>query len=180
MHKSETWTHTFEAESNANSSGVCLVRFGCLAANRPVFLFKQTPSSAVVRGGGISFFFQWGAHIHFCVVILLSILLAAERRTQLLTNSKRSVDKRNPWELHCLLARNRRPFLADTTFSFFPFLSRRAVCFPSAAFFFFCLLLACCCAPANTATFGFSLALRQPWMDVSRMDGCGGYRLVFS
>ena len=57
MHRSETWTHIFEAESNANSSGVCLVRFGCLAANRPVFLFKQTPSSAVVRGGGISFFF---------------------------------------------------------------------------------------------------------------------------
>ena len=55
-------------------------------------------------------------------VILLSILLAECRKahTTSAESSKRSVDKRNPWELNCLLARNRRPFSAAVTFSFFP------------------------------------------------------------
>ena len=144
MRRSTTWTHNSQPESNANISGVCLARSGCLAAaNRPVSLFKQTPWGAREGDGGhVSSFSVRRAH-----PLLLSCyrfcLPSAERRTQLLPRVRSEAWTKEILEssIVCLRA-TEDPSRLPSPFPSSPLLSRRAVCFPSAAFLF--LLFASC------------------------------------
>ena len=169
MRRSTTWTHNSQPESNANSSGVCLARSGCLAANRPASLFKQTPWGAREGVAATSLLFQWGAHIHFCYLAIDSACRVQKGAHNFCREFEAKRGQKKSLRAQLFACAQQKTLLGCRHLFLLPLFSPAALfVFRLPPSFFFCLLLARCFAPANTATFDFSLALRQSWMDVSR------------